>query len=120
MVMILRNIIAAAVLSMASIPAVCADGVLGIDGEESTSVGIYIKDLESGEVVLDHNSQLALTPASVMKCITAATALSVNGASGRFVTPVALRGAKGDVPIRRSKARISSRASVSATQLSWP
>ena len=119
MVMILRNIIAAAVLSMASIPAVCADGVLGIDGEESTSVGIYIKDLESGEVVLDHNSQLALTPASVMKCITAATALSVNGASGRFVTPVALRGAK-DVPIRRSKARISSRASVSATQLSWP
>ena len=95
MVMILRNIIAAAVLSMASIPAVCADGVLGIDGEESTSVGIYIKDLESGEVVLDHNSQLALTPASVMKCITAATALSVNGASGRFVTPVALRGAKG-------------------------
>lgn len=93
--MFLKRIIAAALLSFVSVPAVFAQGMLGIDGEESTSVGIYIKDIKSGEVILDHNSQLALTPASVMKCITTATALSVNGASKRFVTPVALRGTKG-------------------------
>jgi len=40
-----------------------SENILGIDGEESTSVGIYIKDLTSGDVLVDHNSQLALTPA---------------------------------------------------------
>lgn len=69
-------------------------GILGIDGEESTSVGIYIKDIKTGEVLVDHNSQLALTPASVMKAITTASALSVNGPKERFVTPVKLRGEK--------------------------
>ncbi|MCM1068105.1 MAG: D-alanyl-D-alanine carboxypeptidase [Muribaculaceae bacterium] len=70
-------------------------GILGIDGEEATSVGLYIKDLASGSVIVDHNSQLALTPASVMKAVTTASVLSANGADDRFVTQVRLRGAKG-------------------------
>ncbi len=89
-----RNICFAALL-LASIFTVHAEGYLGLDGEESTSIGIYIKDLKTGEVLVDHNSQLALTPASVMKAITTATALSINGADARFTTPVSLRGSKG-------------------------
>ncbi len=50
--------------------AAASEAILGIDGEESTSVGIYIKDLRTDSVLLDFNSQLALTPASVMKCVT--------------------------------------------------
>lgn len=73
---------------------VFAENILGIDGEESTSVGIYIKEIASGKVLIDHNSQLALTPASVMKAITTASALSVNGADRRFSTKVSLRGEK--------------------------
>ncbi len=70
--------------------------ILGIDGEESTGVGIYIKDLTTGEVLVDHNSQMALTPASVMKAVTSATALSTRGADARFQTPVLLKGIKGE------------------------
>ncbi|MDE6040116.1 MAG: D-alanyl-D-alanine carboxypeptidase, partial [Muribaculaceae bacterium] len=69
--------------------------ILGFDGEESTGVGIYIKEIATDEILVDHNSQMALTPASVMKAVTAATALSVRGADGRFHTPVLLKGAKG-------------------------
>lgn len=89
----IKAILTALALVVAA-PFAIADGILGIDGEESTSVGIYIKDLATGEAVIDHNSQLALTPASVMKAVTTATALSVNGADGRFSTKVALRGTK--------------------------
>ena len=46
-------------------------------------------------MLVDHNSQLALTPASVMKAITTASALSINGADGRFTTRVSLKGSKG-------------------------
>lgn len=68
--------------------------VLGFDGESAASVGIYIKDLSSGHVVADHNSLQALVPASTMKSLTAATALSVLGADHRFATPVELRGTR--------------------------
>ncbi|MBO4977535.1 MAG: D-alanyl-D-alanine carboxypeptidase/D-alanyl-D-alanine-endopeptidase [Muribaculaceae bacterium] len=74
-----------------------AANILGLDGEESTSVGIYIKEIgQEGRVLLDHNSQMALTPASVMKAITTATVLSLEGANRRFETTVSLRGSRGD------------------------
>ena len=76
-----------------SISEAAARNILGIDGEESTSVGIYIKDLRTGRVLVDHNSRLALTPASVMKVITTASALSVLGTEHRFTTTVSLSGA---------------------------
>lgn len=91
-----KSIIASAVLLMSCALTTSADNILGIDGEESTSVGIYIKEISTGKVLVDHNSHLALTPASVMKAITTATALSVKGADGHFDTKVALRGVKGN------------------------
>ncbi len=75
--------------------AAASEAILGIDGEESTSVGIYIKDLRTDSVLLDFNSQLALTPASVMKCVTSASVLSLQGGERRFSTRVSLRGAAG-------------------------
>lgn len=90
-----RKIIATAlsgvVMAMASFVAAAQD-LLGIDGEEATSIGVYIKDLKSGEVLYDYNSELALTPASVMKLVTSATALSLLGEDYRFTTAVELRG----------------------------
>ncbi|MCH5221582.1 MAG: D-alanyl-D-alanine carboxypeptidase/D-alanyl-D-alanine-endopeptidase [Muribaculaceae bacterium] len=95
----IKSIISVVLLSSLCTLSVSAQTILDIDGEEATSVGIYIKDLATGEVLVDHNSQLALTPASVMKAITTASALSINGEDGRFVTPVTLRGTKGQAGV---------------------
>ena len=54
-----------------------AQDLLGIEGEEATMIGMYIQDLGSGEVLYDYNSEIAMTPASVMKAVTTATALSL-------------------------------------------
>lgn len=72
-----------------------AQDLLGVDGEEATSVGVFIKDITSGEVLYDYNSEIAMTPASVMKSITTATALSLLDENFRFATPVVLRGNSG-------------------------
>lgn len=67
-------------------------GVLNIKGEEATLEGIYIKDIRTGKVIMNHNSTLALTPASVMKSITVATVLDIYGDQWQFKTPVTLTG----------------------------
>lgn len=69
-------------------------GILDIDGEEATSVGIYIKDLQTGKIVVSHNAATALTPASVTKAVTTATALSLLGPDYRFETRAGLSGAR--------------------------
>lgn len=83
--------------------------LLGIEGEQATSVGVYIQDLTSGEALYDYNSEIAMTPASVMKSVTTATALSLLGDNFRFATTVELRGGfladkswQGDLVIRSS------------------
>lgn len=84
-------LVVAAVVCMRTAAGQC----LNFDGEGATSVGVYIKDIGSGEVMVDHNSGLSLTPASVMKAITTASALSVLNPDSCFSTPVVLRGSKG-------------------------
>lgn len=85
-----------ALLILITSPAVHAGNLLGIDGEESTSIGIYIKDLNTGDVIVEHNSDMALTPASVMKALTTASVLSVSGDKAAFNTPVQLSGTGAD------------------------
>lgn len=58
----------------------------------SASVGIYVKDLTTGRIVMDHNAGKVLTPASTMKCVTAASGLLTLGADHRFNTLVSLDG----------------------------
>lgn len=69
-----------------------ADSFFDIEGEEATSVGIYVKDLSTGKVIVDHNSALTLTPASITKAVTSATALNMLGSDYRFTTRVELSG----------------------------
>jgi len=96
--MILRILL----LIVTLLPAVgSAAAVLDIDGAESTPVGIYIKDLNTGRVIADHNSSLAMTPASVMKVITTASALELLGPDFRFVTRTGLTGSRD----RRNRSR---------------
>jgi len=65
---------------------------LGFPGEASASVGIYIKDLSTGKVVAENNADRQLTPASIMKALTAATVMCLVDTSFRFSTPVYLYG----------------------------
>lgn len=64
----------------------------GID--DAASVGVYVKDLRNGKLLAEHQSSKAMTPASVMKCLTTATAMRLLGPDYRIETPVYLVGVK--------------------------
>ncbi len=61
-------------------------------GRDASSVGIYIEEINSGKVLASHNSNLALTPASILKCVTAATSLITLGKDFRYTTDFFLIG----------------------------
>jgi D-alanyl-D-alanine carboxypeptidase/D-alanyl-D-alanine-endopeptidase (penicillin-binding protein 4) len=86
-----HRIIVATLLTALSV-ASHAETTLGIAGEEATTIGIYIKDIRNNKVIVERNSKLALTPASTMKTVTTATALSLLGADFRFKTECKLVG----------------------------
>lgn len=71
-----------------------AQARLGFPGEECASVGIYIKDLRTGEIVAQNDARRALLPASVMKSMTCASTMSLLGLDFTFKTPVYLTGQK--------------------------
>ncbi len=52
------------------------------------SVGVQVVDLKTGEVVMSHDAKKSLTPASITKVITTATALEVLGDNFRYETRV--------------------------------
>lgn len=54
------------------------------------SVGVQVVDLVSGQSVVSNDSQKSLTPASITKIITTATALELLGENYRFETVVAV------------------------------
>lgn len=86
------TILSAAALVMTAAAPAQAAGPLSFDGADATTVGIYIKDLSTGKVVASHNANLAMTPASVTKVITAASVLTKVGPDFRFETRVGLSG----------------------------
>lgn len=69
-----------------------AQASLGFPGEEASSVGIYVKDIRSGEIIAQNDASKSLVPASVMKSITAATVFSTIEPDFRFATNVYLSG----------------------------
>ncbi len=87
-----RFITLAVAVAISSAHLASAENILNIEGEEATSVGIYVKELNTGKVVIDHNSRMALTPASVTKALTSATALATLGADFTFTTTVGYSG----------------------------
>ncbi len=54
------------------------------------SVGVQVTDLKTGKTIVSHDPQKSLTPASVTKVITSATALELLGENYRYATRVAL------------------------------
>jgi D-alanyl-D-alanine carboxypeptidase/D-alanyl-D-alanine-endopeptidase (penicillin-binding protein 4) len=56
------------------------------------SVSLCVADAKTGEIILDYNSGISLTPASVMKIITSAAALEILGPGYTFKTTVSYNG----------------------------
>jgi D-alanyl-D-alanine carboxypeptidase/D-alanyl-D-alanine-endopeptidase (penicillin-binding protein 4) len=56
------------------------------------SVSLCVADAKTGEIILDYNSGISLTPASVMKIITSAAALEILGPGYAFKTTVSYTG----------------------------
>jgi D-alanyl-D-alanine carboxypeptidase/D-alanyl-D-alanine-endopeptidase (penicillin-binding protein 4) len=56
------------------------------------SVSLCVADAKTGEIILDYNSGISLTPASVMKIITSAAALEILGPGYTFKTTVGYTG----------------------------
>lgn len=54
------------------------------------SVGVCVTDLATGKTIISHDADKSLTPASVMKLVTTATALEVLGDNYRYKTDVAI------------------------------
>ncbi|PXX99076.1 D-alanyl-D-alanine carboxypeptidase/D-alanyl-D-alanine-endopeptidase [Marinifilum breve] len=52
----------------------------------SAGLGIIIKDVEKGKILAQHNSKMALTPASTQKLVTTASALEILGEDYQFKT----------------------------------
>ncbi len=53
---------------------------------DHASVSVYAVHTDTGEVIVDHNSDLSMMPASCIKIVTTAAALEVLGGDSRFET----------------------------------
>ncbi len=69
-----------------------ASSPLDFPGEEAASVGIVIRDLTTGKEIVNHNGGKTMTPASTMKLVTTAAALTTVGGDYRYKTPVYVQG----------------------------
>ena len=59
---------------------------------QNATVSLVVTDVETGQNVLEHQSNQSATPASITKLITTATALELLGADFRFTTTIAYDG----------------------------
>lgn len=73
-----------------------AADLIAAAGFAPAQVGFYVVDLETGEILAEHNAhQTAFLPASVVKVPTTVAALRVLGPDHRFRTEVRFDGARG-------------------------
>lgn len=70
-------------------------GKIDLGAGRQATIGAYVYDLHTGEVVVADDADVAMTPASVVKSFTTASALQTLGPEWRFETRAALTG-KGD------------------------
>jgi D-alanyl-D-alanine carboxypeptidase/D-alanyl-D-alanine-endopeptidase (penicillin-binding protein 4) len=68
------------------------DEFINNSGLQHASVGVLVMDAENGEVVLEHQPDLTLVPASLQKLLTSAAALQTFGASHIFETQLLYQG----------------------------
>lgn len=69
-----------------------AECPINVVGKDAMAMGVYIQNIETGEVLLDFQSKRVYTPASVTKSFTTATALTTLPEDFRFETPVYITG----------------------------
>lgn len=65
---------------------------LTFNGGGAATVGVYIAPVKGGSITVDYNSAKLMTPASVMKAVTVAAALSRYGGDYRWITTVGATG----------------------------
>lgn len=80
------------IVALLCVAAATAKDTLGIKGEDASSIGLYVRDLRTAKVLSENDSRKALVPASVMKSVTAASALELLGPDFRYYTNVYLCG----------------------------
>lgn len=66
--------------------------ILGIKDENKSSIGIYIYDLTGDSILVNDSAEQVMTPASVTKTFTTASAMTLLGKDFRFSTTVSLDG----------------------------
>lgn len=88
----IERILSVAACTVTAIAAAYGSTPIAFPGREAASVGIHIEEIASGKVLADHNSATALTPASILKSLTAATALTTLGKDFRYKTDFLLIG----------------------------
>ena len=76
------------------------DTFLGNRAVNSQSTAVYVQDLTTGEILAQHNSDLPLLPASIMKTVTIAGLLKEKGPDERFHTRVYADGKVNDGNIK--------------------
>ena len=86
-----RNILLTILSALVAITA-AAQVKLGFPAEETASVGIYVKNLRTGRVTASNDAHRLHVPASILKSLTAATAMCALDSNSRFETPVMLVG----------------------------
>lgn len=79
-------------LLILALTAASAKGGLPQDLGKEATVGVYIKNLKTGQVLADENADKTLTPASIQKSLPVAAALIKLGPDYRFTTTVTMEG----------------------------
>lgn len=88
----MKKTITALTLTLLPLVAMTARCPITFQGNDAAIVGIYIQDLKTGKMVADYQSSMAMTPASILKALTCATALNMLGPDYRFTTDFLLVG----------------------------
>ncbi|MDE7370114.1 MAG: D-alanyl-D-alanine carboxypeptidase, partial [Muribaculaceae bacterium] len=65
---------------------------LRLKGDEAASIGIVVRNLVTGQDIVSYNSKTLLCPASTMKLVTSAAALSSKGEDFKYTTSTYLSG----------------------------
>ena len=69
-----------------------AESMMSQELIKHAAFGLYVKDMTTGEVIADYNSEMSIPSASTMKLVTTATALQVLGRGYHFKTSIMYSG----------------------------
>lgn len=82
----MKKLLSIIILSCVTGYALNAQCPVRFKGNERSNVGIYIEEIATGNKIVEYNSRQSMTPASIMKSLTCATALNLLGADYQFET----------------------------------